>query len=357
MSATAPDFDRTRRVRTSEDGSSGWLLGDARLTILTFAILGLVVIMLAVIGQEAVTTERVFFRKVSLRTNQKIADLIAQQFAQVFSNTTGLLEDMAHFPSIVERRRESVGYLFELILKRHSIFRCIYLIPIDSAAGSEATSSSADWEWFNTNVSSLRRLEPPVVTELRKGWVPSRLTNYYTVDGEPAITYACAVRDRTADRVVAILAAEIDLGFIEPVIEGAEVGRSSDVLVVDRRGVVVFSTRGFSEVGDFNRFFPVERAYETKKGGVEYFGQATKLASYTRIREMTMKPLLPGLPTLPYPTTITPREIPDWLIVVLQDSAEGTMVADRLKWNIIILLVVGAVGVFIIGRLWLDSLA
>ena len=34
----------------------------------------------------------------------------------------------------------------------------------------------------------------------------------------------------------------------------------------------------------------------------------------------------------------------------------GYLVADRLKWNIIILLVVGSVGVFIIGKLWMDSL-
>jgi hypothetical protein len=223
----------------------------------------------------------------------------------------------------------------------------------------ESTEERSNWEWYNTNVTKYRPLDSGVVRELVKGWVPSRLTDYYPVEGSPAITFVSAIRDGD-DTVVGLLAAEIDLGFIQRVIDSAELGRNGDVLVVDTKGAIIFSTPGFHELSDveeFNRRFPTNQAYQNKKGGVEYFGPNPKLAAYTRIVEMTRKPLMAAPFQFPFTTSITPREIPDWLIVVLQDSSDGYLVANRLKWNIIILLVIGAVGVFIIGKLWVDSLS
>jgi len=355
--STSKDFVKTRKIKTVDDDDA-FGFGDHRLSILTFAILFVVLVMLAVIGDQAIETEKVFFRKVALRTNQKLADLISQQFAQVFSSTTGMLEDMAHYPSVVDHDHEKCNYLCQLILKRHSIFRSIYVLDLDDLAAGRsrpALRNGNRWEWFNTNATSYRPLDAELVADLRKGWVPNKLTNYYCIEGEPAITYVCAVRDRTRENVIGLLAAEIKLAFIQPVIDGAELGKTGDVLVVDQSGLIIFSTRGFTEVEDFNKNFPVERAYRTKKGGCEYKGKTAKLASYTLIPEMTTRTLMPRIPMSPFPTTITPREIPEWLIVVVQDSSEGYLVADRLKWNIIILLVIGAVGVFIIGRLWMDS--
>ncbi len=353
------DFDKTKKITTITEEIEDFGFGDPRLTVLTFAILFLVVIMLVLIGEQAIDTEKVFFRKVALRTNQKIADLISQQFAQVFSNTTGLLEDMSHFPSVVGKKHDLCNYLFDLILKRHSIFRAIYVLDAEDIAAGRSRPAQRDgkrWEWYNTNVRTYRPLTDDLIEDLKKGWVPSKLTNYYTIEGQPAITYVCAIRDRSTDKVVGMLAAEMKLAFIQPVIDGAELGKSGDVLVVDQRGSVIFSTRGFEDLEDFNKYFPVEVAYKNKQGGVEYKGVHPKLASYTRIRKMTTKPMIPGLHVLPFPSDITPREIPDWLIVVLQDAAEGYLVADRLKWNIVMLLMIGAVGVFIIGKLWVDSL-
>ena len=353
------DFDETRKVRAREEAREEWSLGDIRLTILTCCILSLVAIMLVMIGQQAIATEKIFFRKVALRTNQKLADLISQQFAQVFSNTTGLLEDMSHFPTVVGQKHELCNYLFELILKRHSIFRAIYVLDADDLAAGRSRPEKEEgkpWEWYNTNVRTYRPLTKELITELESGWVPSRLTEYYSVEGQPAITYVCSIRDPRSDEVIGLLGAELKLEFIQPVIDGAELGKTGDVLVVDGKGSIIFSTRGFEEVEDFNENFPVERAYREKKGGVEYRGNVSKLAAYTRIQRVTTRPFMPTLPTSPFPSNITPREIPDWLIVVLQDAAEGYMVANRLKWNILILLLIGAIGVFIIGKLWMDSL-
>ena len=353
------DFDKTRKIKTISEEMEEWGFGDARLTVLTFAILFLVVIMLVLIGEQAISTEKVFFRKVALRTNQKIADLISQQFAQVFSNTTGLLEDMSHFPSVVGQKHELCNYLFDLILKRHSIFRAIYVLDAEDIAAGRARpglKQGQRWEWYNTNVNTYRPLPDELIADLRKGWVPSKLTNYYTIEGEPAISYVCAIRERSTDKVIGVLAAELKLAFIQPVIDGAELGKSGDVLVVDKSGSVIFSTRGFEDLEDFNNHFPINEAYRKERGGKEYDGKNPKLASYTRIHKMTTKKLIPGIQLLPFPSDITPREVPDWLIVVLQDAAEGYMVADRLKWNIIMLLMIGAIGVFIIGKLWVDSL-
>jgi len=312
------------------------------------------------IGDQAVKTERVFFRKIALRTNQKIADLISQQFGQVFSSTTALVEDMAQFPTISLYDSKLCDHLFQLILKRHTIFRSFHILKAEDLNNGlnrpYNSPNGTTWEWYNTNVNSFRPLAEKDVRQLLSKFETSRLTEYYTApDGNPCITFACPIRNVDNDDVSGILVAEIDLRFIQPVIDGAELGHTGDVLVADKAGRVVFSTRGFIDLQDFNDKFPIGEAYQNVKGGVEYFGEKAKLASYTMIRGITGKSLLPSINMFPLLSTISRREVPDWLIVVVQDSAEGYLVADRMKWNISILLIIGAIGVLIIGKLWMDS--
>lgn len=353
-------FDEPRNVPLSDD-TDGFMAGDRKLTFLTGSILLLVMLMLLMIGEQAVKTERIFFRKVAFRTNQKIADLISQQFGQVFSNATALVEDMAQFPTVSKYDSDLCAHLFQLILKRHTLFRSFHILKIDDIkAGRNIPFESPkgrQWRWFNTNVNSFRPLSEKDIMQLTSKYEPSRLTDYYTTsDGEPAITFACAIRDKASDDITGIIVAELDLQFLQPVIDGAELGRTGDVLVADKAGKVIFSTRGFADLEDFNNKFPVGDAYKNNKGAVEYFGERSKLAAYTRVRSIVGKAFLPTMTILPFPTTISQREIPDWLIVVVQDSAEGYLVADRMKWNIAILLIIGAVGVLIVGKLWLDSI-
>ena len=253
------------------------------------------------------------------------------------------------------------SHLFQLILKRHNIFRSFHILKSEDLLKGKnqpyVDGNGVAWEWYNTNVNSFRPLSERNIRQLLSKFEPSQLTEYYsTEDGDGAITFACAIRDRKSDVVSGILVAEIALKFIQPVIDGADVNRTGDVLVADKAGKVIFSTRGFSGLEDFNNFFPIADAYANVKGGIEYKGNPRKLAAYTRIRGVTSRSLMSTINMFPFPTTVSRREIPDWLIVVVQDSSEGYLVADRMKWNIALLLMIGAIGVLIIGKLWVDSI-
>jgi len=57
------------------------------------------------------------------------------------------------------------------------------------------------------------------------------------------------------------------------------------------------------------------------------------------------------------PTTrdVNTRAVPDWLVVVQQDFDEGVALANRMKYNIVLLVAIGIVGLLVIAKLWWDS--
>lgn len=322
---------------------------DVRVTIITVLIFALLVIMLVFVGHQAVTTERVFFRKVALNANQEIASLVAQQFCQVFTSATGLVEDMARFPSVVRKDPKLCAYLFNLIAKRHSMFRAIHLVD---GSGRKVA------EHLNVNAHTYRPISDKELEILTKGWETTLLTTYYMRDRIPVVTFMASVRD-SKDRFQGVLAVELGLSFLDRIINNILIGRTGAIMVANRQRRVVFSSGGVAAgtVKIFNTLFPVDRAFAKRVGGLEYgLGEDAKLAAYTRLHAVVVNPFS-SLLKLPYVTPVTQRDVPDWLVVVQQDASEGYQVANRMKYNIVILVFVGVVGLLIITRLWFDSFA
>lgn len=317
---------------------------EMRITVLTVAILALIGILLIFTGYQAADTERAFFREVALNANQEIATLVGRQFAQTFTNCTGLLEDLARYPSAVSHDLSMLDQLFGVLLKRHDIFRVIYfldenLVPIKVR--------------YNIGATAYRPLPAEKLALLKRREVHRVLSDFYKSEEDPALTFACSVMDRQ-DAFRGVVVAELDLNFIQDILTSVRVGRTGEILLVDRAGSVIFSSPGFSGLAEFKNF-RIKAAFERDRGMGEYGSSVHRLAAHQRIRVLPLKPIWD--PTglggqIPY----TAETIPDWLVVVQQQSAEAYAVSDRMKYNLFILVVVGVIGLVVIARLWLESL-
>lgn len=328
-----------------EDDFAG--TAEARLTVLTVAILAVIAILLGFTGYQAIQGERIFFRDIALHSNQQIATLVARQFAQVFTNSTGLLQDMAGFPGVRRDAEKTVPQLFGVLLKRHEIYRALYLL--------DAQAKPARRVQYNVRARTHREIDQALFDRLARGEVASALSPFYKIEEVPAITFACAIRDGETDEFLGVLAAELDLNFIQDIIGAIKVGRTGEVLFVDRKGSIVFSSPGFKGLEEFSHF-DVRSAFNARSGTAEYGKASPRLAAYRQVRSAALRTLGPSVMPPMFHNPITPGSVPDWLVVVQQSTEEAYLVANRMKYNIIILVVVGMIGLLVIARLWLDSL-
>src|SRR5258708_2450158 len=119
------EMKTTRPLAIADESEPGV---EMRITVLTVAILALIGILLIFTGYQAAESERMFFREVAMNANQEIATLVGRQFAQTFTNSTGLLEDLARFPAAINRDMPLLDELFSVLLKRHDLFRVVYML-------------------------------------------------------------------------------------------------------------------------------------------------------------------------------------------------------------------------------------
>ncbi len=345
--------------------------------MLTGLIVLLLAILLVLVGVQTVETERRFFQHLALGVNQEVADLLAQQVVQVVTAGTGIVEDTARFPSIrravgLEAERESARQLLTILVERNPILRSLAV---------RDPSGRVLFKAAGVNVPETPGLAPKDRSRLLEENLPSLLTEKYPGgDGVLCVGFAAAVEGlHRADGTIATLEAELSLAFLNDLVDARLVGalqprRSAQVLVVDRSRQVLCATQFFggAQLELFQRGFSVERAFKTESGGVAYAGpdgEAAALASYRTLHSMTRKGFdarvqVPGLDpslltgiTSAFSSKVHPREVPQWLVVVQQDAAQGNAMADRMKLNVLVLVAVGLVGLAVIARLWWDSSA
>jgi hypothetical protein len=334
-----------------------------RLTLLTLLILALIGVMIVYTGLQAVSTERRFFRDLTFDANHAVAKMLAREFTQVFSNATGLVDDLAQFPAVRDLDKDSTDALFVLLQKRHAILRTLYRKGPDGKVliTRHGTQARNEREWRDLTDAEFGRLaggsnyllsrEPYFVRPNEKASSPL------------ALTYAVSVEDRKTKKFNGVIGAELNLEFIPDIVAAVQVGRTGQIIVVargdDSKPRIIFTSRNMQEpdARDFMANFPVERAFEEERTGFEYAATYPKMASYARIHSVAVRPGNALFGQSPFSVPIQPGRIPDWLIVVQQHAQEGYMVADRMKYNVAVLMVVGLVGLLIIGKLWFDSLS
>lgn len=332
-----------------------------RLTALTLLILALIGVMIVYTGLQAVSTERRFFRDLTFDANSAVARMIAREFTQVFSNAAGLVDDLAGFPALRANDEASTKYLFDLMLRRHPILRTIYRKGPDGKTQVVRHSIGAKnmKDWRDLTAAEFGKLAGGANYFLSKE--PYFVKPEEKASSSLALTYAVRVDD-PQQKFGGVVGAELDLEFIPDIVAAVQVGRTGQVMVVstgdDARPRIIFSSRNIQgdDTKDFLDNFPVERAFQEERTGFEYQGSIPKMASYARVHTVALQPGHRFFGKNPFPVAITPGRIPDWLVVVQQHAAEGYMVADRMKYNIAVLMVVGLVGLLIIGKLWFDSL-
>ena len=347
-----------------------------RLTLFTLLVLALIGLLIVYTGLLAVGAERRFFRDVTFESNTAVARMVAREFTQVFANTAGQVEDVSGFPSVKVWDPANAQYLFDLVLRRHQTLRTLYRLGTDGklllARHGAAVHVTPD-QGTPGQPAEFRPLTDAEFGRLKSGG------NFYLshepyfvypdrkADSPLAITFAVRLEEpplKAGDtpRFAGVLGAEIDLEFIPDILAAAQVGRTGQFMVVsmgdDRKPRIVFSSRNMesNDAGDFLTNFPVERAYGEEMAGFEYEGTEPKMASYARVHKVALEPGHRFFGHNPYPVAVTPARIPDWLIVVQQHAKEGYLIADRMKWNIAVLVVVGLGGLLLIGKLWFDSL-
>lgn len=320
---------------------------DMRITVLTVSILLLIGILLMFTGYQAAHTERTFFREVAMNANQEIATLVGRQFLQMFTSGTGLVEDLARFPAAVKREMQVLDELFLVLLKRHPFYRVLYLLDEN---GKELRAH------YNLNVEKYRPLGPEAFASLKSKEKAQLLSEFYKIEEDPALTFACPVLEKPSENFKGVVVAELNLNFIQDILASVRVGRTGEIFLASQAGKVIFSSPGFSGLDDF-KDFKVAGAFQTGRGTSEYGKKTPRLAAYQRIHELAQK-------SVPDPVSQIsnilgggkPSTVPDWLVVVQQNAEEAYMVAERMKYNLIILVVVGVIGLAVIARLWLESL-
>lgn len=339
--------------------------GPPQLTILTLLILSLMGLLLMIVGAQSIETERRFFRNLTLSTNQEIADLLSQQFVQAFSAATGLIEDLSSYPTV---RRSVVpgnpdgdlGPLLEIVTRRNPVLRAISVR--DQPGALQARSVAV-------NAIDIREFPDDLRQRLLTGEVPALLSEQYLGGGgKLCMGFAAAVLAPRGSTPTGSVEAELSLDFLQRLVDSVQIGATGKVLVVDPDRNVIFASTGLGtqQVQDFNSSFPADEALVRGSLGVAYGppGEPERyLASVRTVRSVSRKGLdasmvLPHAATLPLPSftsTVTPREVPDWMIVVQQDFDEGIALASRMKTNILVLVGIGLIGLMVIAKLWWDS--
>lgn len=337
-----------------------------RLTMFTLLILALIGLLIVYTGLLAVSAERRFFQDMTFGSNTAVARMVAREFTQVFANAAGLVEDVAGFPAVRVHDEPNARYLFDLMLRRHQILRTLYRLGPDGklrlarhGAGARSTDftrlTGPEFERMAAGANFFLSREPYFVYPGNKADSPLAVTFAVRIEEPPS-------RPGEAARFAGVLAAELDLEFIQDILAAAQVGRPGQFLVVsmadDRKPRIIFSSRNMQsgDADDFLSNFPVERAYGEERSGFEYDGREPKMASYARVHKVALEPGHRFFGRNPFPVAVTPTRIPDWLIVVQQQSREGYLIAERMKWNIGVLVIVGLGGLLLIGKLWFDSL-
>jgi hypothetical protein len=335
------------------------------LTALTVLILALLALLIVLVGTEAIETERRFFKRMTLSINQEIADLLSQQFVQSFSAATGLIEDLSRYPTV---RRSldgkspegSAEQLLNIIISRNPVLRGLSIVDREGKVLHRTVG---------VNALDVRPFPDANRAEVLKGTYPSLLSlQYLGGGGQLCIGFASAVlpQSRSSSKPLGTVEAEISLGFLQRIVDSVQVGRTGRVLVVDRGRNVVFSSAGFrpDELESFRKYFPADSAFPAGAEGISYGPRenpAAYLASFRTVRSVSRKGLqaelvLPRATLLPsFTSTVRPRELPEWMIVVQQDFQEGIALASRMKYNVLLLISIGLVGLLVIARLWWDS--
>jgi hypothetical protein len=261
------------------------------------------------------------------------------------------------------------------MLSSHPSIRVLYLLDPDGKTVVRAVRSEDDY----------RPLGPDQIAYFTKGRSNHLLTQPYFVDptnrqgSSLAITYAVRVEDQKR-AFGGILATEVSLQFIQDILGAVQVGQTGQILVIARPKAsraevldsqaatrretmpeVIYTSSGVTaqDITDFQRNFPIDLAYgdvNSQHTGFEYEATMPKMASYARLQLVGVGKAGGPVVTTALPVSISPSRCPDWLIVVQQAAEEGYMVADRLKYNVIMLVIVGLGGLGIIAKLWTDSI-
>ncbi|MBI4863169.1 MAG: cache domain-containing protein [Candidatus Riflebacteria bacterium] len=292
---------------------------EIRLTVLTGLILALIGILIIYTGVQAISVERTFFRNLTFEANKAVAQLVARELVQVFANATGWVESMANFPAVLTRDVDMTRKLFDVMLSSHPTLTTLYLLDPSGKIVLQRFGASArgDHKTFPIPEKEIKRLT-------------STGGNYWLSD-----TYFQGENRRSSPGQILVLSR-----------------------LADGKPQVIFSSPGVNEedVRDLLGNFPTEIAYREDRAGHEYEGKRSKMASFARLHSVSVERSRPGLPVASaFPVAVSPSRNPDWLIVVQQTSQEGYMVADRMKYNVLVLVLVGLAGVAIIAKLWVDS--
>ena len=349
------DADRVALERANENSPLAY-----QATILSGLILVLMGILLVLVGVQSIETERRFFQKMTLQVNRELSDLLAQQFVQSFSAATGLVEDLSRYPSVrrslLENSAKSgVRPLIEIVNRRNPVLRQISIVDSKGKVKESVRSF---------NVQDAVGLDEKTRDRLLQGEAPSLLSKAYRCqDLELCIGFGSTILSpKGLEEPIGFVEADFSLDFLSDLVDSVRVGKTGRVLVVDRNGKIVFSSKGLSEedIQTFQEGFPIEEAFARGGGGVAFSDRKktrSLLGAYRSVASVSRKGFDAQAVFMPtFTSTVRPSEIPDWMILVQQDRHEGMAMARRMKFNIILLVGIGLIGLSVIARLWWDSI-
>ncbi|PKK91750.1 MAG: hypothetical protein CVV64_03550 [Candidatus Wallbacteria bacterium HGW-Wallbacteria-1] len=319
-------------------------------TKLILIFIGLVLIPVLIIGKISYDSEReTIFREVS-QGNLRVAEIIAQEVAQILLNTRSTLMTMALLEDFRNMRGDAVRLQTENLVKREKLKKNNLLkdFYVYDKKGNLVSATSGDpglpvkRMWFMTAV---------------KGSLFG-FTSHTAIDpwsNEPRLYLGQVIRDDLYE-VAGALIAELDLTYLQNVIKQIRVGQTGHAYIVDSFGRVIahpntseILRRGIDSIASRNRAVAlslqgadsgVAEVVQAIGGPIEFVDHAgtAQLAAYTNLRKVDMD------------------RVPNWGVIVQQQSSEAYISLNRIKRRVMLVMILCIIIASVVGVLIATSI-
>lgn len=290
----------------------------------TFLIVVIVTLSVAApaawLGYQSDSVDRRILSFELLQKNTQIANIVANQINEVVQSTFRVMEATARYPALQKKELRFMEPLLKTLIQKYRFFNALYLIDRDGRLTLNVTQAP---EVFASRPSA------DFFTNIVKG----KVSNYISRDVyisraamRPAVTMGVVIRgDLYA--LEAVLAAEVDLGYLMSLIKQYDVGSRGEVFVVDEQGKIVTHPR-YTDLAGMSSFETLPEAVTVRIQGLDEKAAAGRLrpdggaegafvyndpakggqqfVSYVRIRKYNE----------------FREQMPEWTVVVVQPAGE-----------------------------------
>jgi len=255
-----------------------------------FIILIIIIFTLPVIimGYRVLEAGRELINEEILDKNLKIARLTARHLNEIVRSAQRVMEATAKYPIIINMDETHLLPLLKTLIQKYAIFNAIYIID---KTGKQVVNA--------TNVPRVYLGKPSAIwfSSIIKGKYGDYISDLYTsnLTGKPAITIATLIRGELF-KLKAVLSGELDLRYLWSYLNSLKVGKSGQIIVLDKNGLIIShpTTAYVDGKTNYKEFLPwLAKAFSISKsndseGTILYYDENDEpiFIAYTSIKKI-----------------------------------------------------------------------